>query len=305
VSRPRRAREGSLAAAALLLLLAAETGEAGPKAAAPSAVAPPAAGQRVHLVQRGDTLSALAARYKVTVAALVAANRLSGEQAVLRVGQRLVVPATTASPPAKMAPPARTTPEAKATPPAKASPPAKRAPGAKAAAGAPPKATAPKPMPTRGPRNLELVVPDFVDAAPPFIWPVEGDVTSTFGRRRSGWHRGIDITAPPGSMVVAAAPGTVVVSAVEPRYGRVVKIEHDDGFMTVYAHNETNLVEVGAQVAAGDPIATLGRTGWATAPHLHFEIRRGEAVYNPLYLLPLPPRVAHVDLSDEPEEEHE
>ena len=61
---------------------------------------------------------------------------------------------------------------------------------------------------------------------------------------------------------------------MEPRYGRVVKIEHDDGFLTVYAHNEENLVEVGMRVAAGDPIATLGRTGRATAHHVHFEIRR-------------------------------
>jgi murein DD-endopeptidase MepM/ murein hydrolase activator NlpD len=73
----------------------------------------------------------------------------------------------------------------------------------------------------------------------------------------------------------------------------------------VYAHNEENLVEPGARVAAGDPIATIGRSGRATAHHLHFEIRRNGGVYNPLYLLPLPPRVARVEESGEPEEEHE
>jgi len=148
-------------------------------------------------------------------------------------------------------------------------------------------------------------VPDFVEAAPPFLWPVEGPVSSTFGRRRSGWHRGIDITADRGAVIFAAAAGVVVTSGIEYRYGRVVKIEHDDGYVTVYAHNDENLVRVGMRVAAGDPIATVGRTGRATADHLHFEIRRNDAVYNPLYLLPLPPRVGQVEESDDPGEQHE
>jgi lipoprotein NlpD len=158
---------------------------------------------------------------------------------------------------------------------------------------------------SRGPRGLDLTVPDFVETAPPFAWPVDGPVSSTFGRRRSGWHRGIDIKAERGSVVFAAAAGVVVACGVEPRYGRVVKIEHEDGFVTVYAHNEENLVALGDRVAAGDPIATVGRTGRATAHHLHFEIRRGTAVYNPLYLLPLPPRVGQVELTDDPGEDHE
>jgi len=138
-----------------------------------------------------------------------------------------------------------------------------------------PRATsAPRPpVVTRGPRGLELAVPDFVDTSPPFTWPVEGPVTSTFGRRRSAWHRGIDIKAERGAVIFAAAAGVIVTSAVEPRYGRVVKIEHDDGFVTVYAHNEENLVQAGMHVSPGDPVATIGKTGRATAHHLHFEIR--------------------------------
>ena len=162
------------------------------------------------------------------------------------------------------------------------------------------RATGPRaPASPRPPLGLTLAVPDFVDAAPPFAWPVEGTVTSLFGRRRSGWHRGIDVKAERGTIIFAAAEGTVVVSGVEPRYGRVVKIEHDDGFLTVYAHNEENLVEVGMRVGAGDPIATLGRTGRATAHHVHFEIRRNGSVYNPLYLLPSPRSVAQVDETEE------
>jgi len=144
-------------------------------------------------------------------------------------------------------------------------------------------------------------VPDFADVLTSFMWPKEGAITSAFGRRRLGWHRGIDIKGERGEPIVAAAPGVVVVSGVEPRYGRVVKIEHEYGFTTVYAHNDDNLVEVGDWVLTGQRIASIGRTGRATSHHLHFEIRRGGRVYNPLYMLPLPARVAHVTETDEDE----
>jgi murein DD-endopeptidase MepM/ murein hydrolase activator NlpD len=152
--------------------------------------------------------------------------------------------------------------------------------------------------PTRArgiPLNLVLAIPDWVEQAPRFVWPVEGPVSSTFGRRRSGWHRGIDIKAPQGTPIVAAAPGRVTASRREPRYGLVVKIAHGQGFVTVYAHNHENLVRVGARVAAGEPIASVGRTGHATTHHLHFEVRLTGRAFNPLYLLPLPPRIAQIE----------
>ena len=89
----------------------------------------------------------------------------------------------------------------------------------------------------------------------------------------------------------ASAGGIVVASAFEHLYGRVVKIQHTNGFLTVYAHNERNLVSVGERVLPGQTIALIGRTGRATADHLHFEIRQRGLAYNPLYFLPLPPRV--------------
>ena len=293
-------RVAGVVAAAVVLLVTAAGAE--PREPAP----------RAHVVVQGDTLGAIATRYNVTVSALVTANRLPSERARLRIGQRLVIP-----------PPA---PRVAATPPAAAPPRVSSArPGASTPPGASASATTPAPPggrparlatqaraaatpvrpPVPGPRGLELAVPDFVEVSPPFGWPVEGPITSTFGRRRSGWHRGIDIKANQGAVVFAAAAGTIAVSAVEPRYGRVVKIDHDDGYMTVYAHNEENLVEAGMRVAAGDPIATIGRTGRATAHHLHFEIRRNGSVYNPLYLLPMPPRVGQVEEGEEPDEEHE
>ena len=291
---------------------------------------PPSIAPRTHVVARGETLGSIAKRYGVSVAALVTANRLSNERAVLRVGQRLTLPVAgppralaSGRPPTEGASSARSSPSpparssAQATGPTQAKSPApsaqaKPAPPAASRAQsqtgtAMSRSTPPgKPsLVTRGPSGLELAVPDFVDVSPLFTWPVEGPVSSTFGRRRSAWHRGIDIKADRGAVVFASAGGVVVTSGVEPRYGRVVKIEHDDGFVTVYAHNEENLVQAGMHVAAGDPIATIGKTGRATAHHLHFEIRRNGAVYNPLYLLPLPPRVGQVEESDEPDEEHE
>jgi lipoprotein NlpD len=259
------------------LLVAATQGGAEPPA--------PAAAPRVHVVARGDTLSGIALRYGVTVAALAAANRL-GDRAVLKPGQRLVIPpATATAPAARRQPPAATASQAVGRHTPRGGPRGHRSP--------------PEPP------GLELAVPDFVDSSPAFAWPVEGTISSLFGRRRSAWHRGIDIQAEPGTVVLASAAGVVVTSAIEPRYGCVVKIEHDDGFVTVYAHNEENLVEAGARVASGDAIATIGQSGRATAHHLHFEIRRNGDFYNPLYLLPLPPRVARVEATDELDEEHE
>jgi len=238
------------------------------------AVAPadPAA-DRVHTVVQGDTLGAVARRYGVSVGALVAANNLPNERVRLLLGQRLVIPAASGAPS-----------RAAATRSARAE-------------------LGPRTRAVRAPVDFVLAVPEFADALGAFLWPTDGAVTSSFGRRRSSWHRGIDIRAARGEPVVAAAAGVVVVSGVEPRYGRVVKIEHEFGFTTVYAHNNANLVEIGDWVTPGQRIASVGRTGRATNYHVHFEIRRDGRVYNPLYMLPMPGRVAHVDeTDDEPDE---
>jgi len=233
--------------------------------------APPPAGERIHEVRTGDTLSAIAKRYAVTVTALVNANKLAGADVKLKVGQRLKIPAATAA----SQRPAR--------------------PAVRAVARAP----------LRPPSNLTLALPDFNEHIPLFFWPVEGPISSAFGRRRMGWHRGIDIKADLGVPVTASATGVVVASGYERRYGRVIKIEHGNGFVTVYAHNDENFVEVGDRVFTGQRIAVVGRTGRATAHHLHFEIRQGDVAYDPLYLLPLPRRHALVEETDEEETEHD
>jgi lipoprotein NlpD len=120
-----------------------------------------------------------------------------------------------------------------------------------------------------------------------WIWPVDGVVTSSFGWR--GWrrHEGIDIMAPSGTPVYAAAPGRVAYSGNGVSgYGNLVVIRHEDSAVSVYGHNRRNLVRVGQWVEQGDVIAEVGQTGRASGPHLHFEVRRGGRPQNPRSYLP-------------------
>ena len=130
-----------------------------------------------------------------------------------------------------------------------------------------------------------------------FIWPVTGQVTASFsayattenrrwplGQRR---HDGIDISALTGTTVQAADSGKVVYSDNKMRgYGNLIIIEHQDHFFTIYAHNEENLVKEEVLVKQGDAIARVGKTGSATGPHLHFEIRKGSEPLDPMRFLP-------------------
>ena len=114
----------------------------------------------------------------------------------------------------------------------------------------------------RPPVNLILSVPDFGDRLPLFIWPADGHVTSSFGRRRSGWHHGVDIKGDLRGPVLASAGGVVVASGQQRTYGRFVKIEHVNGFMTVYAHNDRNLVSIGDRILPARPLrSSAGRAG--------------------------------------------
>ncbi len=119
-----------------------------------------------------------------------------------------------------------------------------------------------------------------------FIWPVKGPVESPFGVRGSSQHDGIDIKAPPGSAIIAADAGEVIYSGVQRGYGNLVLLKHADGLITIYAHNTENEVKVGAHVGKGDRIASVGQTGRATNPHLHFEVRKDRIPRNPLFFLP-------------------
>ena len=116
-------------------------------------------------------------------------------------------------------------------------------------------------------------------------------IASTFGNRedpltgRRAFHSGLDFAAVWGTLIHAAAGGTVSFAGVRHDYGWVVEIDHGNGLTTRYAHASRLLVKVGDVVMPGDPIAAVGSTGRSTGPHLHFEVlRNGEATDPRRYL---------------------
>lgn len=134
---------------------------------------------------------------------------------------------------------------------------------------------------------LDVVLPPpprISEEAPLFLWPVLGKISRGFSEGE-GKHCGIDILAPLGTPVRAAMEGRVTFSGVLRGYGNVVVLEHPGGFYTVYAHNLVNLVREGQWVERGEVIARVGRTGNATTPHLHFEIRNGARAIDPMKML--------------------
>ncbi|NEQ20914.1 MAG: peptidoglycan DD-metalloendopeptidase family protein [Microcoleus sp. SIO2G3] len=121
-----------------------------------------------------------------------------------------------------------------------------------------------------------------------FIWPAKGVLTSGYGRRWGRMHKGIDIAASVGTPVFAAGPGVIVSAGWNSGgYGNLVEIQHPDGSLTLYAHNNRILVRRGQEVAQGQQISEMGSTGRSTGPHLHFEVHpNGRGAVNPMAYLP-------------------
>jgi murein DD-endopeptidase MepM/ murein hydrolase activator NlpD len=116
--------------------------------------------------------------------------------------------------------------------------------------------------------------------------PLQGTVTSGFGMRDGVPHTGIDIRAPAGTPVGAAADGTVKWTGEIRGYGRTVIVDHGEGVATVYAHLSEILVEPGDSIGRTEPIGRVGDTGRASAPHLHLEVRLDGTAVDPLRYLP-------------------
>lgn len=121
-----------------------------------------------------------------------------------------------------------------------------------------------------------------------FTWPVKGRVIAGFGYHAKGRRNdGIDISAKKGTPIYAAAAGKVIYSDNRLRYfGNTVILKHTGGWFTVYAHNKSNLVDIGKQVKKGEKIALVGNSGRASRPKLHFEIRGKDKPKDPLLYLP-------------------
>ncbi|QBJ97468.1 M23 family metallopeptidase [Rhodococcus sp. ABRD24] len=131
--------------------------------------------------------------------------------------------------------------------------------------------------------QAEAVVRDLTAAAeanfgslnqvkPRAVKPVSGQLTSDFGPRWGSHHGGLDIAAPIGTPVYAAADGVVVDAGPASGFGLWVRVKHDDGTTTVYGHINDYRVSTGQRVSAGQQIATVGNRGQSTGPHLHFEV---------------------------------
>ena len=122
-----------------------------------------------------------------------------------------------------------------------------------------------------------------------FTWPcpASGRITSGFGGRKSPTkgassnHQGIDISAPTGTSIVAAAAGEVVIATYSSSAGNYVMISHGGGVYTVYMHASSLLVSQGQSVKKGQTIAKVGSTGYSTGSHLHFGVRVNGSYVNP------------------------
>jgi murein DD-endopeptidase MepM/ murein hydrolase activator NlpD len=213
----------------------------------------------VHVIDRGETLSEIAASYGIGVDALRRANRLQSSNRVV-VGETLRIPRREGAPESVEA---RQTWQASHRHPV---------PGAQ--------------------RHVERRAHVPVKAGHGLIWPVAGLLTSPFGERDQvmggggmQFHAGIDLSVPAGTPVQAAQEGKVVFAGYNGAYGKAVKLDHPHGFSTLYAHNSRILVHVGQSVKAGQVICLSGSTGRSTGPHLHFEVHRDGWPVDPLHYL--------------------
>lgn len=125
--------------------------------------------------------------------------------------------------------------------------------------------------------------PEPVQGTEAFVWPVGGYISQGYWNL----HRALDIAGPQGDLILAAASGKVVYAQWHNAgYGNLVIVDHGNGWTTYYGHLYGFYVDVGDQVQLGQPVGARGNTGRSTGPHLHFEMRRGHALYSPLDFLP-------------------
>jgi murein DD-endopeptidase MepM/ murein hydrolase activator NlpD len=142
----------------------------------------------------------------------------------------------------------------------------------------------------------------------PSMWPVLGRIGSSFGQRQDpingegAFHSGLDIEAPYGTPVRAAADGDVEDAAMGAGYGREVVLNHGHDVVTVYAHLSSIVSMPGEHVTRGQIIGYVGQSGRATGPHLHYEVRVHNVPVNPYkYLRTTYNQVANLDTGSQPQ----
>jgi murein DD-endopeptidase MepM/ murein hydrolase activator NlpD len=254
-----------------------------------------------YVVESGDSLWAIAQRHDVSVEGLAAANRLA-LTAVLQPGQRLAIPAlgtAAARPPVR---PATTTTAHVVRPGETLWGIAQRygarvedimamndlghsdwiKPGQRIVVSLPRHRQVAAQARQSAPVTASV---QALRASAGFLWPSRGIITSRFGWRYRRHHDGIDIAAPSGTPIYAARAGVVEFAGWRGGYGRVVYLNHGDGIVTVYGHASVLKVRTGQRVEKGQLIARVGRSGNATGPHLHFEVRVNGRAVNPLAYL--------------------
>jgi murein DD-endopeptidase MepM/ murein hydrolase activator NlpD len=206
-------------------------------------------------VQPGQSLFRIGQAYRVSLSAILEANRLK-LRAPLRAGQRLVIPG--ARRPVAVAVSHRLSGR-------------EREALERSLQDDVPEPPPPPPLKTDG----------------LFVWPILGPMNSRFGPRWGRFHAGIDIGSAQYQTVRAAADGEVVyASETRGPLGQAVVLQHAGGVRTVYAHLSILIAEEGETVRQGQAIAGVGSTGRSTGPHLHFEVRQDGAPVNPEHYLP-------------------
>lgn len=251
----------------------------------------PAKGERVHTVARGETLAVIARRYGLSAERLQSYNGIRNPDR-LKVGERLRIPAG-AEPPAAAPPPKLPGKTTSQTPS-----------GVYVVQAGDSLSLIAKRYGIKveqlqylnrieDPNLIEvgdrLLIPDGALKVPPavaskytFMWPLdEFRVVSEFGVRGKRQHRGIDMAAPQGTPIRAAADGVVIYAGTQRGHGRLVVLQHDERTVTLYSHNEDNLVRKGQKVVQGQVIATVGHSGNAQGYHVHFEFIRDDTNFDP------------------------
>jgi murein DD-endopeptidase MepM/ murein hydrolase activator NlpD len=233
---------------------------------------------KAYVARGGDTLTGVARRFSVGVSELAQLNHIS-ERSPLHTGQQIGLPSSMrdrgpeyaeSMPPSSsyMAPerPSRSYPPSSTVHvAAETDLPARSSYGYVA-----------PPPPSAAAQASTMSDSDIAQAAHGrFVWPVRGDMLARFGTQGVGRRNdGIDIRASQGTTVKAAASGEVVYAGNQvPGFGNLVLIKHADGWVTAYAHLDQVDVQMKQQVAQGQPLGSVGTSGGASEPELHFEVR--------------------------------